>query len=280
VKKAILLSGIIAWSILGLIILGILIVGLSGSGAPGWVQNLPGYSRLGGDGSFAFNIGRNTSMVKEESFPTDGLNGFNLHTSHQRISVTVNNGENLTIRQYDGDNAVLFSTDIGGGILTVRTDPKFTVMIGINISPHLEISVPRSYEGTVSLNTSSGSVRIEEGVAWGDTSIKTSSGSVRINAPSSFGALRIKTSSGSIRSGDINGGDITAESSSGSQTFGTLSAEGSVSLTASSGSVKANAVHSERHQIRTKSGSIRIGELTGEGDVRSNSGSVKTGDAK
>jgi len=274
VKKAILLTGIIAWSLLGLIVLGVLIAAMSGSNAPAWVQKLPGYGWTGND---VILFGGNTALVLEESFPTEGLGEFNVYAAHQRISVTVNNGEELIVRQYGHDNAVPFTSDMGIGSLTVRTNSKFTInVMSIGISS-LEISVPRSYAGAVSLNTNSGSIRIEEGVTWGDTNIQTSSGSVRLNAPASFDNLQIKTASGSIRSGDINGGDITVESSSGSQTLGTLNADGSVNLTSSSGSVKADAVRSTQHKIRTSSGSIRIGELTGDGDVRSSSGSVKTG---
>jgi hypothetical protein len=318
-KKVFLLTGIVAWSILGLLILGVLFISLSGTDAPDWVKKLPGYGGIWGERNMV-NIGGNVSLRHEENFSIDGIDLLTIVADYQSIAVTLTNDDKLTVSHYDYDNADPFTSDAGTGVLSIRTQRRTIINFlgfGINSHPRLEISVPRSYAGHVSLTAVSGSIRIEETVTWGNTALQTTSGSVRLNAPGTFadfsakttsgsvrlagaisgdtvgisstsgsitlanceseGQVFLKSVSGSIRSGNIRGADVTAESTSGSQHHGSIDAGGTIRLTAVSGTVRADAVRSPTHHIRTTSGSIRIGELTGNGEVRSTSGSVRTG---
>jgi hypothetical protein len=316
-RKAVLLVGIIAWSIMGLLILGVLTASLSGAGMPDWVRGLPGI--YGGEGDNMIIIGGSVELIKEESFSLDGIGSLGIHASSHRITVTLGSGDKLTVRQYDFNNAAPFTSDAGGGALTIRADRTISLLnfrIGINQSPRLDITVPLAYAGDVSLATNSGSIMIEDRAAWGDTKLKTSSGTIRLTAPAVFKDLEMKTSSGSVRTEKIEASSITSETasgsqrlgdieaggqvliksssgsvstasikaievsvatSSGSQNHGDIEADGMIRLTSNSGSVRAGAVRSSEHHIRTSSGSVRVGELTGTRNIESRSGSVRVG---
>jgi hypothetical protein len=309
-KKAFLLTGIVAWSILGLLILAFLFIGLSGTDAPEWVKRLPGYGAIrGGDTMFYIGGGNTANLIKEESFSLDGIGALNVSASYHRITVTLNNGNKLTVSHYDYEDANPFEAlsspnESDMGILNISTSRRtaigiFNFSVGINPGPRLEISVPRSYADRVALITTSGSIRIEDSVAWGDTMLETSSGSIRLNADAAFGSLGVKATSGSIRSSGsitgsmldfsassgsihLNGGRIRCDSlsvrsTSGSVALAACEAVGQVSLKTSSGSVRTGNIKGADITIETSSGSQTLGALDASGAIRltSSSGSVR-----
>jgi hypothetical protein len=289
-KKAIIIASIAAWGLAALLITYFLITGLRGDSK---VFNIN------------VNAGGDISLIHEESFSLEGMDTFYINTNYQSVRVELNNGDKLTVRHYDYSNADPFTAEPGGGALDIRAGRR-TAMggffgFGVSVDPRLEISVPRSFAGNVSLTSASGSVRIEDSVTWGDVTLKTTSGSIRVNGTltssetdvqSVSGSVRLngkvrcsglnvrttsgsvtvsncetggqvflKSTSGSVRSGNITGADVTCETTSGSQTLGAVEASGTVRLTSVSGSVRADAVRASQHHIHTTSGSIRIGVI-------------------
>jgi DUF4097 and DUF4098 domain-containing protein YvlB len=302
-RKAFLVIGIAAWSILGSVILAILVLGLSGSNMPKWVQELPGVSALrGGNGEmFYFNIGGSTELIKEESFKLEGIGTVSIAAASERITVTLNNGNEMIVRQYDNSHAQPFTSGKGNGSLDISTRDK-PIAIGImvfNFSPRLEISIPRSYAGNVSLAATSGSIHINDRVKWGNTLITASSGSIRLNSSGEFGDLRIKTSSGSIRSYGVITGDaaeisstsgsirldggavrcasLNVRSTSGSITLYECEASGQVTVKSSSGSIRSSGIKAGDVTVESTSGSQTLGTVEASGTIRltSSSGSVK-----
>jgi DUF4097 and DUF4098 domain-containing protein YvlB len=283
-KKAFLLTGIIAWSIMGLIVLGVLIASLSGINMPGWIRNLPGLNAARGGSENMIYVGGSTVLIKEESFPLDGVAALNIRTTHQKITVTLSNDSRLTVRQYDNENARPFTSDAGlvetgFGTLDISTrDRGFSIgILTLNFDPRLEISLPRSYAGNVALISTSGTVHIADSVTWGDTLLQSTSGSIRLNAPAAFGNLWVKSTSGTIRSEKITGMDISIESTSGSHRLGALDASGNVSLRSTSGSVSASGISGAEISAATSSGSQTLGALDSGGLIRltSASGTVR-----
>ncbi|MCL1807874.1 MAG: DUF4097 domain-containing protein [Oscillospiraceae bacterium] len=306
-RKAIISISIVLWSIIGLVIGTVLIYKIFDIPTPQWVQDLPG----------RFNFGRgNVVMLKEESFPIDGVRDIRVGGSYQSVIVTLHDGRDLEVKHYDYDTEKGFAMRADGREIVIDAPKRSFGLFTYGGNPRLEIAVPKAYAENVSFSTVSGSVTVEDYAAWRDVTLKTTSGSilvqtltaaqtdvhsvsgsVKLEGKVSCTSLNVKTTSGSvamsdcavsgpvtlktvsgkISAGDIQGSSISGDTTSGSQTYGDLDAAGLIKLKSVSGSVNAGAVRSPSHDIKTTSGGIRIGELTGDGPVKTTSGSVRTG---
>ena len=267
-KKAVLSIAIAIWSLLALLVLAILVFGLTGAGAPGWVQKLPGYGATWkGDNSMVV-FGGNVTLIKEESYALAGIGSLSVTGTYQSVYVTLNDSGSLTVRHYDYDAADGFTSETAGGTLGIQAQKRTMInLFGINVNnwPRLEISVPRSYADKISFTSASGSVNIEENAAWGDTSLRSASGSVRVKGSLSCGGLRVSTTSGSVRlNGEITGAVVDVGSTSGSVHIdGTVRCE-RLSVQTASGSQKLSDCEvSGPVSLKSVSGGIRAGNISG-----------------
>lgn len=160
-----------------------------------------------------------------------------------------------------------------------------------------EIGIPSNYQGTLVMNvgagniyaedlsclelkieSSSGSVRLEEVDSRGSVIVKGGSGSIRLAGVSSQDKMEISNSSGSLHLNGIDcGGDLTVRGISGSQELSEINLKGSMTASASSGSIKGGRINCAKNfSVELVSGSINLNELAAdEIQAQSSSGGIR-----
>ena len=286
-KKTVFLAGAMIWAVIALMILVFFVGMLTKAWSPSFFK--------GGLTMF----GENTKLVKEETFPIEGIHELSLGTYAHTINITWVEGNEMTVRQYDINSDVLFAADRQEGQLNINIPQRKVIMtFGVNIDPRLEVSLPRSYADTLALKTSSGTVRIEEGITCSALSIQTSSGSVRlgavnadsVNISSNSGTQRLDniraagwvslhSTSGSIHCAEIDASGCNINTNSGTLRVEDIKVRENISLESTSGSIHAENLHGQGVFLKSNSGTISCSALMASGDasVSSSSGSQNIG---
>ena len=212
----------------------------------------------------------------------------------------------------------LFSISKDGNVLRVTASRDFRLNIGFNIArEEVVMLMPIGWKGRVEALSSSGSLRLEQKFNWGDVLLNTSSGDIRlggidcgelsIDASSgtvrveggvrAAGDIKIGTNSGSVRlTGVLEGENIYLTASSGnissqeeitSASFSASAMSGDIrlgnlvraeglKLSTSSGNIRAAKIDAKTYDIYTNSGSVNIEGVSGDGQLKSSSGDIKT----
>jgi len=147
----------------------------------------------------------------------------------------------------------LYSTLEGNRLfLEAKTPRRIGIFFGFR-REYTELYLPKQYVYDLKLQTSSGSIRMENGtLALRRADLRTLSGSIRLDT------LRcenydIRSTSGSIKFGGLTGSGL---------------------LHSTSGSLHAELLEGARHDISCTSGSIRLGQIKGRLDLHNSSGGV------
>ncbi len=142
---------------------------------------------------------------------------------------------------------------------------------------HVDIYLPKGFQGNLSLRTNSGSIKLEDDLDLKTLKTEQNSGSLKVNTATAK-EMTFKTGSGSIKGGTLEGSFINASSTSGSIKMKNLI--GSSDLKTKSGSIKASFVSVEEYvKAESKSGSIKLElpkSLSFDFDGETNSGSLYT----
>ncbi len=272
-KKSFFFAGALVWAGIAVVALGVLGYGLFNRNRTGsWFGGL-------------FSGGQtwdNTELVKEESFSLAGIGELAFDVSHHSLDITLVEGDTLTVRQFDIDDENLFAALSQGGRLAVSIPPRSRFFVGVSIAfPRLEISLPAAYASAVTLGTSSGSVTVPAAPRWGNTRIGTSSGTVRLEEGIACAALYIETASGSVHAGGISAdAAVEVSTSSGTQRLDIIHAGGDIALTSNSGTINAADVTAGGAvRVGSSSGTQRLESVTAPGDItlKSSSASINCG---
>jgi DUF4097 and DUF4098 domain-containing protein YvlB len=223
-------------------------------------------------------------LLKEESIPAWGIESLSAIMSSERIELIPGNGPNFVIRQYgrrDTSETGIFTAAVQGSSLHIAHDSGYRGTIGIasfSLSPRLIVEVPPSFGGNVSLQTSSGGIRLEGAFTWSHVNLTTSSGSIRLYHNIAAHSLSLSATSGGIR---VNGAIHCTETVSLRTHSGGITADGeiraeSLHAQSTSGGIRLNRrVDVASFDMQTHSGGIRgNGGISGTGRVRSTSGGI------
>lgn len=272
-KKPVFLIGAIVWAVISIIALTALVIGLSGKSLS---NSMPAWLKFD---SFSGIFSANTPLVKEESFSLAEIGELDISTQYQSIRITLNSGNELTVRQYDLESARLFSSETSGNKLNINIPSRYLASISM-ANPRLEIDLPRGYAKALKLASSSGSINLDGYIELGSTSISSSSGTVRLNSGLKCGDLSISTSSGSIHLGNTEASSININSSSGTLRLDELRADEGLILKSNSGSIHLGSTQASSINIRSASGSLHLDKLQAAADIllKSTSGSISSED--
>ncbi len=251
------------------------------------------YWNGGNLGLFDIEIGAgfDVSLLKQESSPADGVGSLEVLTTYDGIELVAGGGNEFRVTQYGRDNAPeeeLFRIERSGDKLTISTKRNNRIRVGVfffgGAEEKLVIEAPRDWSGNVSLEASSGSVRLNDEFRLENVSMSTTSGSIRLAKSVSAASMRIKSSSGSVKleNGASVSGDFESGSTSGTQTVdGLLAAGGNVRMDSSSGSIRVrNGISSGGGiYVGATSGSVTVdSELTANTlEAESSSGTIRLG---
>lgn len=143
-------------------------------------------------------------------------------------------------------NDVTLNVTRTGNTLDVQVDRRFMFFRLFSFGqPSLTISLPADFGGDVSLQLSSGSIRLE-------------------GVRNELANVNLSTSSGRITVRDVNlAGNVTLRSSSGQIHFEDASTPGEVDVSASSGRVTLSDVQAGSYRLQTSSGRLAARGLSG-----------------
>lgn len=289
-----LLAGLVAIAMIGVLIAMAASVGLGGRG--GW--NLP----IVWDGPFGTGSGRIVQF--ERSVP---IAGDRLSVRNPIGAVSITGGDQ------SGTIGLLAKARVRGGeasaeseldrFLTIRSDSDGTVIVapksgrsGIRIFGFslgddsvvdLELSVPdgltidvdadlgrvdlTQLQGDVKVKADLGEVRVEE--FEGELDVETDLGSIRVEAARVEGRMRLKTDLGSIRFSGLPGEDADIESNMGSVRVA-LPQDRSFELVVQTG------LGNVEYDLPRESGRVGSGELSGRIRISTDMGSVRIEEAR
>ncbi len=256
-------------------------------------------------GRFGFNWGfnwdfnfANYQLVNDRTYDADKIDDINITFTYDEIVILKNSSDKIRVAEY------MSRTPAEDELAQVSTDnTSFNIHAGrrelfgwfMNQNSKVEVYLPEGYEGSLDIETTSGSVEVKENVALTNVDVSSSSGSIRfneilakeINLSSTSGSTRgslleaegditIQSSSGSIGVDKITGSSADLDSTSGSIRGSEVICTGKVTMESSSGSINYDGVSGNTIELKSTSGGIRGKELLGKDgiSVRCSSGGI------
>jgi DUF4097 and DUF4098 domain-containing protein YvlB len=194
------------------------------------------------------------SREARRSFALTGIDTLVISYHAARVSLRETGGEDLVLieRLRNAEDAAVLTE---GGMLRITGDERIWIPFSMR-RLEAEIGIPRSYRGSLRVQTGSGSVHSDA-------------------AFDSGGLIEIRVSSGGMNLGRLSAREIKLGSSSGSIQAGELRGNADISL--SSGSLHIGTLAGEQHRIRSSSGAVRIDGIKGSADLELSSGSLRIG---
>lgn len=260
-KKGLLLSGIIVWTLIVLVLLT-LIAFIIGRGNNTIVSNTA-----------------TASLVKQETVSLTDIENFVVKTSSTTIEIVKTNGTEARISQYGSvGNASEqeFTLDRNGGTVEVNIPPNhqlFTISVSRS---RLVVELPAQYTKNLDATTSSGNIRVKDSFTLQDVSLDCSSGNIHIERELAADSLTMHTSSGRMVVNDSLRvkGEIRLKGSSGSVKMDGPVQAHSLVVKISSGTITLGKTLTETFDLESNSGTIRVSGITGRGSAESSSGNV------
>lgn len=231
-----------------LIVAGIVLVVLAWCLAKGDVTN--------------FNT-KNAETVREEYKCTTDVTEIEITETSESIEIKEENVDKVTVSYCNEKNKKLYKVTEKNGKLKLEKI-KNTVSFGIFINlddTRVYVSVPKDYHGSIDVETTSGSVYVEN-LELSDFNIDGSSGSLNVSNVSSENGFKIELTSGSINLSNIKTKKAEVKNSSGTIAIEDLEAE-ELDVNNSSGTIKLTDVSvTDSVDVLNTSGSIRLDRLS------------------
>lgn len=207
---------------------------------------------------------------------TETFNSIDVDTSGANIVLAVSEDGQCKVVCHDSDD-IEYSAKVVNDTLTVSHKVVNFEFISFDVFVNEEIAVtvylPENIYNKVSLNASSGSIKVPSDFGFMYADLRCSSGSISCSAVISD-TLTAKTSSGSTTINNFNGDEIQVSSSSGSINLNNVSYD-TMTITASSGSVNFDNCEGNDLNVETSSGSISLRNVISDVmTITASSGSV------
>ncbi|MCL2747693.1 MAG: DUF4097 domain-containing protein [Oscillospiraceae bacterium] len=260
-RRKLVLAGIVTWGLIAALLVGIFVLMLTG------VVSVP-----------SFVAPDKIDLLREESFPLDGLVDLNIRCRTEDIRVTLSDGDIITVRQYGSADAdLLFTSERTGSALTISIPARslsFSCLFRFWSNAYLEVALPSSYAQRLELTAVSGSVNLP-GFVGSAITLSSVSGDIQVGNVAVTGDATLKNTSGDIRAADIQAQNASLKTVSGDIRCGTLTLEGQAELGTTSGDIRADALHSQTYDVHSISGDISLqSALAGGGRLHTVSGNI------
>lgn len=227
----------------------------------------------------AFDFSPTLELANRQTFDAASLSQVSISYRSDSVELYVTDGDEVVLEEYFSNwkEEYLARTSINSGHLQIsQGERRSGISFGFfSWNSKIKLFVPRQWLGSLSAETSSGSIRCEDSLQLASFSAKASSGSVRIASVQSAGAITLSASSGSVHAENLDAeGDITLSASSGSIRIGTAHGA-NIYAEGSSGSIQFENAAGAIVRAKASSGSIKFGRLDGAFDLKNSSGSIR-----
>jgi len=175
-------------------------------------------------------------------------------------------------------------------LFEAKSPRRIGTFVGFN-REYAELYLPRSFNGSLKFQASSGSLHMEEGtLELGLASLQTSSGVLHLDAlrcdsydiratsgmvrlESLVGTGKLQSNSGSVRVETLEGEKHSISCTSGIIHLGNV--RGDTEIESNSGSIQAETLEGKSHSVSCTSGIIKLDHVSGNLNLRCNSGSAR-----
>lgn len=187
------------------------------------------------------------------------------------------NVADLLICQVDGDEIVFtyhdnekqyYSFDLSGGVLSIERSRRMKwydyIKIGFfnTVGDDAEIGIPKNFEGSLTLKTSTGDIEISGLDLKGGVSVTLSTGDVTLRNITCAGDMSLSLTTGDVSASALEiGGDFTVKTTTGDQKYGDVNCAGDLSLKSTTGDVRIKGANASSLLIRGSVGDAVISSL-------------------
>lgn len=214
-------------------------------------------------------------LVNRQAFSASDYETIRVSYSSESVTVLRSQSGEVVLEEYMSryNDSMLADIDNGGGALSIRSGERGWLSMW---RCKIKVYLPTDWQGTLYLESSSGSVHVEANYeALQALEVQSSSGSVHVQRVVCKGDISLKTSSGSVHAEYLETeGQVYLHANSGSVRPGEVKAE-TIDAESSSGSVQFESAIADRVRGHSNSGSVRFGRLEGLFELSSNSGTVE-----
>ena len=207
------------------------------------------------------NFYKSNSIDTTKTSATSGINSISISSNTSNVKIITDaNAAVVTAHLYGTvfgftKNKPTLRLTTNGDLITIDSgyDSWFMFFMWFN-HIQLDITIPKSYTGAISCNSSAGRVDASD-----------------IN---STDTVNIKSSAGEINATDITGKSVTIDSSAGRIVAENIKAEDTCTIKSSAGSVSMNGVTAKNLNVRNSAGQTVGKNITGATEINSSAGSV------
>ncbi|WP_180326756.1 DUF4097 family beta strand repeat-containing protein [Raoultibacter phocaeensis] len=179
------------------------------------------------------------------------------------VRIEASSSDSIEIEYWESDTKAFKTTD-ENGVLTIEASSKPVVQFFVMDFQDRAtvIKVPRSYAGSLSVETASGNVAISNLPAAGAIAVTTMSGDVDLHGFGNAVSVEAATASGNVHMREIRSETVQISTTSGTVSIDGASAD-SLSATSASGDVLLKDSGAKGIDVRTMSGEITASRCSG-----------------
>lgn len=239
---------IIIWSIIALSLCTFLIYAINNHKGAGFIFKM---------GTFSSKA---TKIQKEESLILDNCDTIDLDLSSADLIVSSTDDTNLKVIQRsnkDLDDDHKFTVSKEGNSLFIKENKNISFSLFNFYNDQIEIYIPKSYAGNLTVNSSSGETKILSDMNLNNINITQSSGDLRDKNSINAKQVNLKLSSGDIDLTSLICNTYDIQLSSGDLDIDSLAGSGDIH--ASSGDIKVTYKDIDKYsKVSANSGDIKI----------------------
>ncbi len=234
----------------------------------------------GTTGLLDFEHGRGIGIDEKKSFPVSGMESISIKSTSYDVRVSESPDAEVNVRLHgtilasDAEAVPYLVTDLGAGTLTVGVEQR--ARFGFRIDRLvIEIGLPSSFGGGLSVVTTSGDVEIADR-RYTEAAFRSTSGDISIGRLE-CGSLKLSTTSGNIKAAGVECATAVISASSGDIDVSSLS--GNLDARSTSGDISvAFAKGPGSSAIQSTSGNVTVWVPSSAGftlDARATSGDIE-----
>jgi hypothetical protein len=184
--------------------------------------------------------------------------------SHDVVVERTDSGDALALTYWYNDRQS-YEHDYTGSTLRIEEKYQFQLFsFDLDFSNHTTIlRIPKSFDGSLSLTTSSGNIKVYRLAPVDELTVKTTSGTLDISEVEVADRLRVESVSGNIALADISAARGVLHTTSGTSTLDELRFDAEFEAKSVSGKIGFERLQASRLTFESTSGDVR-GTLVGD----------------
>lgn len=225
--------------------------------------------------SGGWNFGRKN--VEKTVTLEDGFSAISIETDTADISILPSEDGSTKVVSSD-IKKIIYNVSVENGVLKIKEEDTrrwFESVFNMSVST-LTVYLPESEYASLSINESTGDIKISEDLTFGSMDIELSTGDIKIYSDVTD-SLKIVGSTGDVKIEDISCGSMDVQVSTGDVNLSGINCSGDVSVEVSTGDSKLSNVTCANFNSEGDTGSLIMNNViaTDKFSIKRDTGDVK-----